>query len=314
MTDVPTIDLLAITKDSLQLIDRACRDHGFFLLIGHSLDQKLEKLSEQAETFFALPRKTKLETARTQDNPTGYYDRELTKQKRDQKEVFDYFATLGTPRRTKMNWPSDQPVFKTVLTDYFAACEDLSARVLQLLCDALGVDRNQLADAFGHKATSSARLNHYPDHDPISGDDREGAAPLGDMALHHHTDPGALTLLHQDGVGGLQTYSSQHGWVDVPPVPGAIFVNIGDILQVWRNDFYKAALHRVLPVPDGKQRFSMPFFYQPRANAIIEPLAINGPAKYSAFSWRDFIQGRIDDNYADTGAEDIQIEQYRIAS
>ncbi len=314
MTDVPTIDLRAITKDSLELIDNACRDHGFFLLTGHGLEQNLENLSEQAKVFFSLPRETKLEAARTKDNPTGYYDRELTKQKRDQKEVFDYFATLGVARRTEMNWPRNQPVFKAVLTDYFSACDDLSARILQLLCDALGVDGDQLAGAFGRKATSSARLNHYPDHDPVANNERAGVAPLGNMALHHHTDPGALTLLFQDAVGGLQTHSNQHGWVDVPPVAGAIVVNIGDILQVWSNDLYKAALHRVLPVPDGKQRFSMPFFYQPRGSAIIAPLNINGPAKYSPFSWRDFIQGRIDDNYADSGAEDIQIDRYRIAS
>ena len=134
------------------------------------------------------------------------------------------------------------------------------------------------------------------------------------MALGHHTDPGAITLLYQDAVGGLETYSQEKGWIPVPPQPGAIVVNVGDVMQVWSNGQYKAAIHRVVPVPAGKSRYSMPFFYQPGSKVVIEPIASLGPPKYRAFTWKEFIQGRIDDNYANIGEDDIQVDRYKIAS
>ena len=38
-----------------------------------------------------------------------------------------------------------------------------------------------------------------------------------------------------------------------------------------------------------------------------------GEPKYSPFSWRDYIRGRITDNYSDIGEDDIQISRYKIA-
>jgi isopenicillin N synthase-like dioxygenase len=62
------------------------------------------------------------------------------------------------------------------------------------------------------------------------------------MALHHHTDPGILTLLLQDMTGGLQAKSKEHGWIDIPPEKNSIVVNLGDAMQVWTNDNYVAAI------------------------------------------------------------------------
>ena len=144
--------------------------------------------------------------------------------------------------------------------------------------------------------------------------ERKGLTPLGDMALHHHTDPGAITLLLQDDHGGLQALSTADGWIDVGPEEGAIVVNIGDVMQVWTNDQCKSGVHRVVPVGPGNGRYSVPFFYQPRFDALIEPWeGARGDAKFKAFKWQEFIKGRVADNFADYGAEDIQIDKYRLA-
>ena len=102
-------------------------------------------------------------------------------------------------------------------------------------------------DTTRHVHTSSMRLNFYPVSDPLSETERTQVNPLGDMALHHHTDPGSITLLLQDDTGGLQAFSRQHGWIDVPPVTSAFVVNLGDALQVQTNDIYRAAVHRGYP-------------------------------------------------------------------
>ena len=135
------------------------------------------------------------------------------------------------------------------------------------------------------------------------------------MALHHHTDPGILTLLVQDAVGGLQTESLEDGWIDVPPVPGTIVVNLGDAMQVWTNDAYRAAIHRVTP-RRGQPRYSTPYFYNPQSDAWLEPLEglTEAAPRYRRFTWKEFIQARVSDNFADLGAEDTQISHYKIAS
>ena len=125
--------------------------------------------------------------------------------------------------------------------------------------------------------TSFVRLNYYPFEDPLTPHDAKAVKTLGDMALHHHTDPGVLTLLLQDMTGGLQTLSKDDGWIDVPPEEGTIVVNLGDSLQVWSNDVYRAAVHRVLPMQTvtggASGRFSTPYFYNPASDAVLEPLS-----------------------------------------
>jgi len=314
MTKVPTIDLAKLDQAAIDQIDRACCDHGFFLLINHGLEDHLSKLQSQAEAFFAMPHEKKRSVMRTADNPMGFYDRELTKHKRDQKEVFDFYAPRSANGFGRMPWPDEPEGFRETLCAYFHASGELSDKIMKILCRTLGQPEDALDDVFASGPTSTARLNHYPYADPLEPEEQAKVEALGDMALHHHTDPGAITLLYQDDVGGLETHSDEDGWIPVPPNPAALVINIGDVVQVWSNGRYKAAVHRVRHVPAGKSRYSIPFFYQPGSKAVIEPFAALGKPKYRQFTWREFIQGRIDDNYAMTGEDDIQVDRYRIAS
>lgn len=329
MTRVPTIDLRRIDADALRAIDAACADHGFFLLTNHGLDEAAATMWRAAEMFFTGPSAVKRSVLRTADNPFGYYDRELTKQKRDLKEVFDFQAIDRPSSVARQRWPGggDGEAFRAALTDYFRVAGVLAAQTLRLVCTALGVAPDALDHAFGDRHTSTARLNYYPAYDPLSAQERGQVNGLGDMALHHHTDPGAITLLLQDDVGGLQTRSDADGWIDVPADPAALVVNMGDVMQVWTNDRYKAALHRVqhrvrdrerhvVSANDSpRARYSTPYFFQPASDTVVCPLDFPSESKprYRSFSWREYIQGRIDDNYADLGEDDIQISRYRMA-
>ncbi|MFT5579977.1 MAG: isopenicillin N synthase-like dioxygenase [Paraglaciecola psychrophila] len=315
MNTVPTIDLHNIDDHSLSALDAACRDHGFFLLKNHGLEQQVAETKAQCEAFFALPRTQKLAVMRRADNPMGYYDRELTKQKRDLKEVFDFFARDDQNHEKRMPWPDHPEAFKATLRSHFLANSKVAQSVMQLLCRALGIEQTSLDSYFSLRPTSTARLNYYPSSDPLSESEQQGVTALGDMALHHHTDQGAITLLFQDDAGGLQAHSRTDGWIDVPPQEGTVVVNIGDLVQVWTNGQYRAALHRVLATAPGTSRISIPFFYQPNFETLIAPLSSLGEPVYQPFVCREFIQGRIDDNYTDLGGEeDTQIEKYRIVA
>lgn len=299
----------------------ACEDHGFFLVHGHGCEALIEAMFAQSQTFFALPREQRLQIERDADNPLGYYDKELTKQKRDLKQVFDYKAgghESSNPHR-RSRWPQDMPEFKEVLSEFFERFTQLSEDTMALIFTALGMPEDQVRETmqqgFGELHTSSARLNYYPAEDHLPADERDHVSGLGDMALHHHTDPGAITLLIQDDHGGLQARSKRAGWIDVAPVAGSIVVNIGDVLQVWSNDRCTAGVHRVVPVHSERGRFSTPYFYQPRFDAVIEPWVEAGEApRYRSFSWRDYIRGRVTDNFADYGEDDIQITKFAISA
>ena len=91
-------------------------------------------------------------------------------------------------------------------------------------------------------------------------------------------------------------------------------VNVGDILQVWTNDRCTAGVHRVVPITAPQGRISIPFFYQPKVDAVVEPwLAGAETPHYRGFSWQEYIRGRVTDNYSDIGEEDIQIDRYKVA-
>jgi isopenicillin N synthase-like dioxygenase len=316
---VPTIDLKAAEKDVTVLtpLDAACRDHGFFLLSNHGMDAAIEQMWSAASGFFNQPSEVKRGVLRTESIPLGYFDRELTKRKRDLKEVFDYMQPRadGSDRN---QWPAGQTEFYDAMNRFFTEASSVAERTLNLVYRALagdGISGRSMPK--GDPRTSTVRLNYYPVADPLSADEQSAVAGLGDMALHHHTDPGVLTLLLQDMTGGLQTLSKKDGWIDVTPDETTIVVNLGDSLQVWSNDNYRAAVHRVMPMSTlkngGGGRFSTPYFYNPKGDAVLEPLGeLSGDEPlYRRFTWREYIKGRVDDNYADLGEDDIQIAQYR---
>lgn len=330
MEKVPVVDVGLLDSGdeqewyrAVKEIADACTEFGFFQIVNHGVPSSLiESVWGRTRQFFALPRDEKLTISRTKDNPRGYYDRELTKNTRDLKEVFD-FGNVIHPELTDDHpsdytmidghnqWPSGLPSFRGTMVEYFQACETLGMKILGALCLSLDQPRELLCPHFAADHTSFVRLNYYPLDDPLAPQDAETLTALGDMALHHHTDAGALTILLQDGVGGLQV--SVHGkWVDIEPIEEAFVINVGDMMQVWSNDRYKAALHRVLPRKE-QERYSIPFFFNPSYDtdyAPLESLTLGAP-RYRTINWGSFRQRRTDGDYADYGKE-IQIADYRI--
>jgi len=293
---------------SLAEIHRACRDWGFFQVTGHGIHPSiLDDISSVARAFFAQPAEQKRRILRDADNPWGYFDKELTKNRQDWKEIYDYGPDGGDGRGPR--WP-DGPFrlrFEPAVRAYYASCTTLAMRLLSVIASNLGVSPHALAHNFDGAHTSFLRLNHYPQYPLDSAGDAQ--RPLG---VGEHTDSGALTVLLQDDQPGLEVLRDGR-WHLVEPRPDALVVNIGDIVQVWSNDQYRAPLHRVVTNP-AQQRYSMAFFLNPSYETIYEPLpttvTLDRPASYRPISWREFRTLRAAGDYADVG-EEVQIHHYR---
>lgn len=313
--EVPVIDVSRSLDGQLGALDSACREHGFFLVSGHGLDDLIDATWSVARSFFQGDAANRRGVSRDARNPLGWNDRELTKRKRDHKEVFD-FVDPSDPSSDRYNrWPSEPDGFRATLSAFYDGFSDLSTVAVELVHRALGMDPTQGLRFRGDRANSSVRLNHYSVGDPVPEDERDDLGELGETALGHHTDPGVITLLVQDDVGGLQTQDRAGAWLDVEPVPGTIVVNLGDTVQVWTNDRYRAAIHRVVAMTE-RERMSTPYFLNPSRDAVVEPIPeiVEDAPHYSSFHWREYMRARTDDNYADVGADDAQITDYLLRS
>ena len=329
--EIPVIDISGFddrtngaTPDAIVgQVAAAAERFGFFQVVGHGIAPGvIEEVWAQSRRFFSLARDDKRAVARTRDNARGYYDRELTKRARDLKEVFD-FAHVPHPELDDADprnfaavdghnqWPEAIPEFRTIMRRYLAECETVAHRLLHAFALGLGLEPTFFDRHFDRDHTSFIRLNWYPLADPLDSEEATAVTSLGDMALHHHTDAGALTLLLQDDVGGLQV-SHDGSWIDVDPLDGGLVVNTGDMMQVWSNDRYRAALHRVRPMR-GVERGSIPYFFNPSYRTEYLPVVTGpeSPPRYRPINWGAFRQGRADGDYADYGTE-IQIDHFRV--
>jgi len=307
---VPVIHIDELESPAaLAAIDRACRDWGFFQVTGHGIEPSvLDDICAMSRAFFAQPAADKRRILRDADNPWGFFDKELTKNRQDWKEIYDYGPDAGDGRGPR--WP-DGPLrlrFEPAVRAYYASCTVLAMRLLAVIASNLGVSPQVLARGFDSAHTSFLRLNYYPPCPPESTSDAQ-QHPLG---ISEHTDAGALTLLLQDDQPGLEVLRDGR-WHLVEPRSDALVVNLGDIAQVWSNDQYTAALHRVLTNP-ARRRYSMAFFLNPSYETTYEPLPTtvtrDRPAVYRPINWREFRSLRAAGDYADLG-EEVQIHQYR---
>ena len=305
---VPTLDLGALAEDPLPLVE-ACQDWGFFKLIGHGIDPtRRARFMAAARAFFAASPDVKQSVIRTEANPWGFFDKELTKNRQDWKEIFDFGIDQDPATGTSVSqWPEGVEDFRPAMEDWFSACYELSLRLLEQLMPTLGAAPRSLHNAFEPVHSSFLRLNYYPLCDEPA-DPAQDTPADGHLGISHHTDAGALTVLVQDDVPGLQV-KRDGTWYTVTPEPDAFIINVGDLVQVWSNNRYRAPLHRVL-ANDTEVRYSAPFFLNPRFDCTIAPLTAE-PAVYRPVHWGTYRSGRAAGDYADVGRE-VQISDYAV--
>jgi isopenicillin N synthase-like dioxygenase len=317
--DVPVIDLAEREDAKLRrAIDAACARWGIFQVVHHGVSERLlaQTLGQMRE-FFALPHAAKDEIRRSAENAWGFNDRELTKNEVDWKEIFDVGRAIdsGPLAGDVPQWPKDLPRFRETIEAFASACEHIARRLVDAIAVNLGAAPDQLEAAFPKDHTSFMRLNYYPECQDAAPANSGFAADAGRFGIQHHTDAGALTIMLQDEQPGLQVFHDDE-WVLIEPTAGALVVNIGDVVQVWSNDRYRAPIHRVLASPD-RPRYSAPFFFNPACDTTYAPLpsacADDAPPRYRPIRWEEFRAARAAGDYANIGKE-IQISDFAMPS
>jgi isopenicillin N synthase-like dioxygenase len=226
----------------------------------------MHDIVEQCRRLYALP-KAELEQMRLANSPcfAGYLsvgERGANAQRpRDLLEAFnvctelppdDPFVLRKVPLHGANQWPASLPGFRDNVLDYYSEMDRLGARLLQAFALALGLDREAL-DAQYRKPISQLRLLHYPVQDQAV-DEMMGA--------RSHRDVGVFTILLQDDVGGLEVCNAAGEWIVAPPIENTFIVNLGEMMKLLTNDQFASALHRVVN-RYGRQRFSVPYFFNP---------------------------------------------------
>ncbi|MCX7684465.1 MAG: isopenicillin N synthase family oxygenase [Acetobacteraceae bacterium] len=273
---IPLIPLAREEAAVAAEIRAACMAHGFFYVADHGVPEALLAAQfDWAKRFFALPEAEKAaldlrnSPARRGWEGIGAQTLDLSA-KPDRKESFycgpDYpedhpYVRAGLTNYGGNQWPA-LPGFREQMLAYMAATTALAERIMRLIAVGLGLPPGYF-DATMADPMLTLRLIRYPPHPPDAAADVFGAGA--------HTDWGAITILAQDDLGGLEVQAADGSWIPATPIPGTFVVNLGDMIPRWTNGLYRSNLHRVINANrSGRDRYSIPLFYSPNYHARIE--------------------------------------------
>ena len=278
---IPVIDLSS--GNAAWDIHKACRDTGFFYVSNHGVPQALiDAQFEYARRFFALPLEQKLALHMKNSPSTAGYepiggqildsqDADAEKAPPDLKESFYTVTDLPDdhPWAKKEirgfghnQWPR-LSFFREQTLAYQAAVSALGDRVLALLALSLELPEEHFS-AFYDMPSKTLRLIRYPPHPSDALPNQLGAGA--------HTDWGGISLLAQDELGGLEVRNADGEWIQARPLTGTFVINLGDLLMRWTNGLYRSTMHRVRNNSSARERYSIPLFYSPRPDSLIECL------------------------------------------
>ncbi|KAI3457278.1 hypothetical protein Pfo_013941 [Paulownia fortunei] len=238
--EIPVIDLSGLNGPSecristVKAISSACALWGFFRIINHGIKMPLiEEMLTVAEEFFGLSLTEKMKYASEDVMSPVRYGTSLNTSKKHSLHWRDYFRHYGHPFQDSFHlWPVNPLKYRNVAKEYLEQIWQLAMKIGGAISEGLGLDDGYIVKSLGDGFQILA-ANYYP---PCPEPDKT-------LGLAAHSDHGALTILMQNGVNGLQV-KHKETWTAVQHVPGTFLVNIGDYLEILSNGKYKSVEHR----------------------------------------------------------------------
>ncbi|KAG6395218.1 hypothetical protein SASPL_145859 [Salvia splendens] len=287
--EFPLLDLEGVSDDPIKrnavvdAVREASETWGFFQVINHGIPEAvLEDMIDGVRRFFG----------QDDEERKKWYTRDLKKSRVAYNSNFDLYTapsanwrdTVFCKMAPNLPQPEELPaVCSDIMIEYTKQVLKLGRSLFQLLSEALGLKADHLVDM--KCADGVAMLMHYYPKCP---------QPELTLGASKHADSDFLTVLLTDQVRGLQVLY-QNQWVDVPFVPGALVVNIGDLLQLVTNDRFVSADHRVL-VNSSSSRVSVACFFRnatTRSTELYWPIeelvSEDDPPRYRATTLEEYI-------------------------
>jgi len=244
---------------------------GFAVVENHAIEAGvIETALAAAKAFFALPEAVKrryvVAGAASQRGYTPFGVEAAKGAAHADLKEFWHVGREPDPagRRLRNVWPREVPSFRAAGGALYAAFDALGATLLSAVARHLGLPPGHF-DAATAGGDSILRLLHYP---PIAADGPAARAGA-------HEDINAITLLLGAEEAGLELLDRDGRWLAVNPPPGAVVVNIGDMLQRLTNHVLPSTTHRVANPTRARRnvaRYSMPFFVHFTPDFQIETL------------------------------------------
>ncbi|XP_022775689.1 1-aminocyclopropane-1-carboxylate oxidase homolog 4-like [Durio zibethinus] len=279
---IPTIDLSGPRSVVVEQVACASRSFGFFQIVNHGIPvEVLDRTIGSVKAFHEHPTDVKARFYR-RDTGTGvsfFSNIDLFHSK-----AASWRDTLQIKLGPTLAEVSEIPeVCRNAAVEWNTETKALGERLMGLLSEGLGLDTDRIKNTTCLEARVMVG-HYYP------------CCPQPDLTIGvaSHTDPGALTVLLQDHIGGLQI-KHEGEWVDVKPVPGALVINVADVLRIMSNDEYKSVEHRVLANPSHEPRISIAVFFNASAREDLygpfpELTSPEKPALYRQFTYNDYLR------------------------
>jgi isopenicillin N synthase-like dioxygenase len=266
----------------LDALRTALHDIGFLQLTDFgAAPGQVAELAATTARFFDLPLTERMALDnRLSPHFRGYtrLGHEITAGRPDAREQIDFAPEQETVPRERWDapfrllegpnqWPDAAlPELRTVVMGWADLLGRVAAELTRALAACLWLPEDHFDAVFAGTPHWFGKLIRYVGGDD-DGPNSQGVGP--------HADWGFLTLLLQDDTGGLQARPSRsEEWVDVPPLDGALVINVGEMLEVATHGYLVATEHRVLPRAPGTTRQSIGFFWSPRLEAMLEPVPL----------------------------------------
>ena len=316
---VPVVDITGFREGSdarrdavAAAVDRAARDVGFMQITGHGIPARAaDGLTEAMDGFFALPfeHKSAYRPSSPQVNRgyTGPKTERLSyslgvASPADLFEAFnvgsqasDFDRPVDEEHYPANMWPDRPSLFEANVEAWMRHAGTLARTLTEVFAVALGLPVDYFK-AYTDHSIDMLRMNRYS-----MPDDGCRLEP-GQLGMGPHTDFGIVTVLWADDVmPGLQILDSDGRWHDVRPAPGALLINLGDLLARWTNDRWLSTMHQVLaPIrPDGQPllRRSAAYFHDGNADARVSCLPscadTDHPPLYEPITVADHIAAKL---------------------
>jgi isopenicillin N synthase-like dioxygenase len=253
-----------------------CHEVGFFQLVDHGVDPTfVDEYFDTLRAFFALSDETKAQIDKVGSPWFRGWERvgaELTDSRIDHREQVDVWTELPPrprdvlPPYLRLDGPNQWldeatlPGFRARVERFQIEMGRVADTLMAAMCVGLGLAPDHLEKVFGERRTSLVKLIHYP------------ATPSGEAGVNAHHDSGFVTLLWQNEVAGLAVQNEDGEWIDVPPSPHAIVVNLGEVLQAMTGNYFVATTHRVVA---PEVRYSSGYFHGPDVRTVLDPLPLD---------------------------------------